>query len=165
MCQQWWGTIHNFEGGQRSAYQERGTTSCVQCVPPHHETDESACGRSHHLSQGGSLCIRNIECFTLCLVCCGVCVAISGVTMGPDSHGGNLNGSGSIRSLIPVILIRDGILIMVIYMNYPEGSVAMICFHSFQTQKEVSLIFQSIAFQMANQAGRPLATIQESVKL
>lgn len=74
------------------------------------------------MAQGGSFCIRNIECSTLCLVCCGGSVAVSGATMDPGSLGGNLNGPGSVRSSIPVTLIREGTLIMVIYMNYPEGS-------------------------------------------
>lgn len=117
----WFGNVstvvrhpHGSVREQRSACQEHGAMSCVQCVPPNHETYRSASGRSHSLAQGGSLCIRNIECFSLCLVCCGGCVAMSGATMDTGSHGGNPNGSGSIRSLIPVILISEGTLIMVI---------------------------------------------------
>lgn len=59
------------------ACQEHGAMSCVRCVPLHHETNGSACGRSHSLAQGGSLCIQKhgVLYFVPCLwwwVCCHV---------------------------------------------------------------------------------------------
>lgn len=49
---------------------------------------------------------------------------MSGTKMDPGSNGGNLDGSALVRSLIPVILIREWTLIMGIYMIYPGGSIS-----------------------------------------
>ena len=47
---------------------------------------------------------------------------MSGTTMDLGGNGGDLDGPGSIRSWIPVILIREWTLLTVIYMNYPDSS-------------------------------------------
>lgn len=67
---------------------------------------------------------------------------MSGTTMDLGGNGGDLDGPGSIRSWIPVILIREWTLLTVIYMNYPDSSFSnRDLFPQFQTQKGVSLPF------------------------
>lgn len=51
-------------------------------------------------------------------------VAMSSMMMDPDSHGGNLRGSGSIDSLIPAGLIGEWALSVAIYVSTPDSSIS-----------------------------------------
>lgn len=109
-CPQPWGPVDSPERESKVKCQSAiagGSMPSVMCPPLLQLVAEVP-----SLSCSHSVCIRNIETFTLCPVCDRGCVSSSIMVMDPDSSEGNLGRTGLISNLSPGTLIRDWILVI-----------------------------------------------------
>lgn len=128
--------------------------SILSTIWPH----QPVFGRSQSLACRSSFYIRNTEYFEISLWY----AAMSNVMMDSGSHCRSLGGTSLISGLIPNDLIRKWAIIM----SHPDGSTG-ICnlFPQLMTHRGVPLIYQSVVFQAVDWMVKPLATVQESVKI